>query len=346
MKSITLDEKYPDAVESALRKRRFLKIMMGLPSSLGTIVLMGLLFMNEEQKANGGFQIVLLSGLFYSWAVFSVVYNYLQTGFRPVSESEVSAELEKLNSKSESVASNADVSGEILSLRGELEKLKTQSSQFDQSTKDKAAELLKAKLLDQSSKEVAQEFQETMRDMAFANLKSGMINDSFDISRKRLLAEIDSLGRRGSINLGIGAATTLLGLIVLSVTVFYEPYKATDLIGLISHYLPRLSLIVLIEVFAYFFLSLYKAGLSEIKYFQNELTNVEARHIAVQASLGTADNAMLKVIVAQLSGTERNHILAKDQTTVEIEKAKLESEHKVAFGKFVTDFFQKVKPST
>lgn len=111
MKSITLDEKYPDAVESALRKRRFLKIMMGLPSSLGTIVLMGLLFMNEEQKANGGFQIVLLSGLFYSWAVFSVVYNYLQTGFRPVSESEVSAELEKLNSKSESVASNADVSG-------------------------------------------------------------------------------------------------------------------------------------------------------------------------------------------------------------------------------------------
>jgi len=39
---------------------------------------------------------------------------------------------------------------------------------------------------------------------------------------------------------------------------------------------------MLIELFAYFFLKLYKSDLSEIKYFQNELTNVEMRYAAVR----------------------------------------------------------------
>ncbi|MNM80418.1 hypothetical protein D3C81_923880 [compost metagenome] len=59
----------------------------------------------------------------------------------------------------------------------------------------------------------------------------------------------------------------------------------------------------------------------------------------------TGDSALIGVVTTKLADVERNHILNKDQTTVELEKAKLESESKVAFGKVVSDFFQKVRPS-
>jgi hypothetical protein len=82
---------------------------------------------------------------------------------------------------------------------------------------------------------------------------------------------------------------------------------------------------VLIEIFALFFLNLYRTSLSDIKYFQNETTNVEYRILALELAILTQDIEALSVLVKSRADTERNFILSKGQTTVELERQKVEA---------------------
>ncbi|WP_315983120.1 hypothetical protein [Aliamphritea spongicola] len=77
--------------------------------------------------------------------------------------------------------------------------------------------------------------------------------------------------------------------------------------------LPRILLVIFLEIFAYFFLRLYKDGLSEIKYFQNELTNLESKLIALETSYLTKNLASINKSVESLLKTERNFVLEKDR---------------------------------
>ncbi len=106
--------------------------------------------------------------------------------------------------------------------------------------------------------------------------------------------------------------------------------------------LPRLLLVIFIEIFAYFFLRLYKDGLSEIKYFQNELTNIEAILMSAEISYLTGDKESLKLTLAVLAKTERNYVLKKGETTVELERAKSDSEMSKSMISGVSDFMKNV----
>lgn len=111
--------------------------------------------------------------------------------------------------------------------------------------------------------------------------------------------------------------------------------------NLILPIVPRILLVVFIEVFAYFFLKLYKDGLSEIKYFQNELTNVESKLAAVEFSYITNNQESLRISIEALSKTERNFVLEKGQATVELERGKSESELTRNIIKTIPDFFKR-----
>lgn len=153
----------------------------------------------------------------------------------------------------------------------------------------------------------------------------------FEEIRKRLYEETDNLARRANLNLGLGTITTILAGIGLVAIVFLRPLELAGLTKdeygwrIIAHYIPRLSLIVFAELFAYFFLRLYKAGLADIKYYQNELTNVELKISALKVALAVKDNEILKVVIGELAKAERNFILKKDETTIELEKIKTEN---------------------
>lgn len=162
---------------------------------------------------------------------------------------------------------------------------------------------------------------------------------SSDIIR-RLRREISDLRLRSNVNLVIGMSITAGGLYLLWSTV--SMVDSSELLkqlasengesnskfikNLILPLVPRVMLVIFVEVFAYFFLRLYKNGLDEIKYFQNELTNIESKLSAVQFAYITNNEAALKISLESLAKTERNFVLNKGQTTVELEKAKSESE--------------------
>ena len=62
---------------------------------------------------------------------------------------------------------------------------------------------------------------------------------------------------------------------------------------LADDFIPRCSVLVVIEVLAYFFLKLYKKNLDNITKLQSEVTVIENRILAYQSAL-LSDNQELK----------------------------------------------------
>lgn len=142
---------------------------------------------------------------------------------------------------------------------------------------------------------------------------------------QRLQTEIRELTKRGNLNLILGAVTTLGGLYVLGE--FVTAYRTVDFTPweFVFRFVPRVTLAAFLQVFAYFFLRLYRQSLDEIKFYQNELTNIGAKQQALICALDAKDSPLLNAVVLKLAGTERN-LISRDQTTVEIERAKLDKE--------------------
>jgi heme/copper-type cytochrome/quinol oxidase subunit 2 len=146
----------------------------------------------------------------------------------------------------------------------------------------------------------------------------------FGQTADRIQAEISAQGRRGNLNLILGMVTALSGIVLLAFVVLGGSQSHTNATDFLFTFLPRVSIVAIIEVFAYFFLRLYKGSLSETKYFQNEATNLEVRFAALRIALNSKDATLLNTVVSQLMATDRNPVLENGKTTLELEKEKLD----------------------
>lgn len=285
-------------------------------------------------------------------SIVSFSFIYLQSGAKEAPELYSSSTLEKILKDLEfQKHRNA---AQIDELKKNLEAYESEKGLSD-------AE--KQAIIDGAVKSTSEEAIKTIFEHE-ANLLKDTIKESLGFERlsessrdivQRLRREIADLRLRSNINLLIGMSITAGGLYLLWSTV--SMVDASELLkqlasegaesngkflkNLILPIVPRILLVFFIEVFAYFFLRLYKDGLSEIKYFQNELTNIESKLTAVEFSYITNNQEGLKAAIEALSKTERNFILEKGQTTVELERAKSESELTRNIIKTIPDFFKK-----
>jgi hypothetical protein len=135
---------------------------------------------------------------------------------------------------------------------------------------------------------------------------------TFSHSQERIKSEIYSLRRQSILNLVLGISITIIGMILLwiyinEVALFTSNPEYSDGKYLLS-FIPRISLVILVEIFAYFFLRLYKNSIDDIKFFQNELTNIESKQIALEYS--DANNIVeRKIIIKELMRIDRNRKL-------------------------------------
>lgn len=149
-------------------------------------------------------------------------------------------------------------------------------------------------------------------------------------SQRRLEAEVDALGGRANVNLTIGFGVSLVGMIVLTYFIYTansELDRNLDLMQVGVRFLVKLSLVIFMQVFAYFFLRLYRHSLFEIKYFQNELTNIESKYLALNVALTSNNADAVKTISAELAKTERNFILKKGESTVALQREEIEARY-------------------
>jgi hypothetical protein len=131
------------------------------------------------------------------------------------------------------------------------------------------------------------------------------------------LSEVDSNIRRqikrlvynSNLNLIIGILINSVGIIIL----FFSVYNLTDFTksNIIPYFIPRISIVIFMQIFSFFFLKLYKECLSDIKFFENEITNLNFKITALKVALDRNDTEIINQLILNYSKIDRNSTLKK-----------------------------------
>ena len=156
------------------------------------------------------------------------------------------------------------------------------------------------------------------------------VHTAFLGSEERIKDELRSNSKRATTNLIIGSVIGLVGIFILVWFVF-DLFTGNmnsgrdQLIRSLETFGARLCIVFLIELFSYFFLKLYKDCIERTRYYQNELTNIESKKIAILSSVILKDTEHSKAIIESMLCVERNFIIPKNCTTLELEKIRSKS---------------------
>jgi len=216
--------------------------------------------------------------------------------------------------------------GALDALKKEVEMIKASQSAIGEEQRGQLLEEIKSQLNEQAAQEVLKDIQSRLAESNAEREKVDIVESQFKSTIERLKEELFALSKRGNLNLSLGIVTTITGLVLLGIFLLTGKAPTPDINQFIVNFVPRISLVVFIEVFAYFFLRLYKSSLSEIKYFQNEITTIESKYLALKVAISDGESANIQTILDQLSKTERNFILDKGQSTVELERSKIDQQ--------------------
>lgn len=281
-----------------------------------------------------------LSPALLALSFISALTWYLQTGFRDREILEQKANFAKPNTENE-LAENEKIS----QLESKIKQLQTLTSE----------RIVNPSEHKEASQRKTQDFLDKTKKNNYRQRLNSIINLSRDTSFKRIKNEISQSGFRGTVYLTTGVCLAILGILGLAGFVFpgafgtysklfdsMPPTGASDYTVAI-HYTSRFSLIISIEVLAYFFLRLHKSNLVDSKYYQNELTNLELKYISLDAALYLKYADVAHKVISELSETERNHILEKGQSTIELKRIELEKNHFIEITKSLVALTPKSK---
>lgn len=290
---------------------------------------------------------------FLGISAIGLLMIYLQTGFKKTSgersymyemQNELTSILSDVRHKNiQDVEKIQVLERQIVDLTTKLEGLSIAPQNVTKEEKEDLISSIKTRLEAEASTDIYNDLIKKVTASVKLDEQQQVVSGNFKDTLSRLREEVSALTRRGNLNLAIGIITTITGLGILGYFVVTSSHQGTELLSFAVGFVPRLSLVILIEVFAYFFLRLYKASLSEIKYFQNEMTNVEAKYASLVVALRTSNAESCSEVIKNLCATERNHILEKGQTTVELEKAKVDKAEITTLVKSFSDLIKKQK---
>ena len=202
---------------------------------------------------------------------------------------------------------------------------------------------LEAKIIEQSSENFITKVHKKINDKLANFSELNIATNTFNSTIDRLNLEIVDLKKRGNLNLVLGIIITVLGIGFLWFYVLNSgiDYKDFNEYTFFYFFLPRLSLVILIEIFAYFFLKLYKQSLIDIKFYQNEITNIESKLTAIQLSYYQKNQEERICIIRDLVSIDRNH-----KTELDLKKQTLSGDNIKALNetiKIIGDVISKNK---
>jgi len=271
---------------------------------------------------------LLIPSVFIMMAASIFLLNYLKSGQlfgekRNINEELMREELSVLRKELKNSANfnrhNERLYEEVAFLKESILKRGRDSDVLSAEEKYEIVSNLKKDILKNASESFLHEIEEKYSKEIRKDKYISDLREQCKQVRDRLTKEIESLGRRGNLNLVIGVLTTIAAVAVLATTVLSGNHTLSSN-ELVAYYAPRLTLSIFIEIFSFFFLKLYKAGLGEIKYFQNELTNAELKFIAAEKAVMNNNESSIAEVISELATTERNFKLAKGESTVDLEK--------------------------
>jgi hypothetical protein len=123
----------------------------------------------------------------------------------------------------------------------------------------------------------------------------------------------------------VGATIGGSGIALLIYLLYVSPpaiAASPDHVLLTIQYFSRISIVFLVEVFAFFFLKLYSQTLGELRHTHNEITNTEMKSSGLQVAIASADKKSIAHAAQSAIDTERNFVLDKGKTTIDLERYK------------------------
>lgn len=288
---------------------------------------------------NNGYENIYFA--FFAFFILSISFFYLQFGDEKNKKDEQDEiKLPKGNAEKDRIYR---LIHDVESLKSNLKKLDEKTT-FSKDEKEDIKDIIITNATAEFIEEVFKNQTNKLENELLDSLGLKSIKDSFLITTNRLNAEIKKLYIRANINLLIGMGITMIGLYFLYTTIVLIKISIEISIpDILLSTLPRFALVVFIEVFSYFFLRLYRLGLDEIKYFQNELTNIESKLVSIEVAYITKNKKAIKDSLKVLARTERNGILKKGETTVELEHAKSQSQNVQSILKSIPELFKNIR---
>ncbi|WP_248064272.1 hypothetical protein [Paenibacillus silvae] len=251
------------------------------------------------------FQLQIVYTVLLTVSAFFALFTYLQTGFKTkglvVDTQNNNFYVERIE---EYEASLNSFDNKLAQLNDQMELLNHAGRKVDniEITKNEKEHIF-AQLQTKIENEAIDNFIDNIKSkIGEYNNKAeltSLLATGFNNIRERLTKEVNDLNRRGNVNLVLGIFITFAGIILLYYFVYGVKVEHKSILDFSMYFIPKLALVVFIETFAYFFLSLYKVSLSEIKYYQNELTKIDLNNVA----LLTAINLNSEQMVTNLLGT-------------------------------------------
>jgi len=127
----------------------------------------------------------------------------------------------------------------------------------------------------------------------------------FHSVERRLLQELGTLRRRANLALAFGVLTTIGAVGFLSYLVTSAQREFVSTTAVLAHFLPQVALAVFVELFAFFFLRLYRASLSEIRVYQADLTRLGIQRISVELARADSVKPGLTAFATSLLGVNK-----------------------------------------
>lgn len=251
--------------------------------------------------------------------IVSFITSYLQTGF------------EKQLQKFETFVKNPK---KLTKINDKLIKM-----ELSEEEKNELQKIIKAQLIKESAENLKEEFEEKFKKELTYNGYLLYAKNSFINTNQRLKNEIASLNRRSNLNLAIGITITGLGFYLLYNFVLNGDLEHNNTNSFLIQFLPRISLVIFIEVFAFFFLSLYKKSLLEIKYYQSELTKIEANYVALITAHSLNSGDIISEVLRGFSSNLGSSNVQNEDS--DIQQVKLSGDNVVEILGKVLDVYKK-----
>ena len=269
-----MDEvKMKESKTSEVRKFRLRLVAIFLPIAIGIIGWVNAEMMNELFFLNHRL-ILALSAYSLTIGVGALLMFYLRGGINIPIVDTLATSLQPDERLGESAESK--LYSRIEKMQSEVTLLAKSQVSIEEGKIEGVVESLKASIVDNLDQHIEESYSNKI-------LKSRHVNSASDIygdAVKRLSQEIEKLSRRANLNLVIGVLTTASAVGLLVYMVLGNEHVFSDVAGLMSYYIPRVTIVILVETFSFFFLRLYKSNLEEIKYYQSQITDINKNQIA------------------------------------------------------------------
>lgn len=145
--------------------------------------------------------------------------------------------------------------------------------------------------------------------------------DVFYTFRIRMLYDAERLKANSFKNLSIGILFSFAAFSLLSYFVLLQVNleQGSDYISfMMKWYLPRITIVILLQFVGFFFLRLYVASELDLKHNKNEITNIESQFMAYLMSREYGAD-LVKIVVEKMASTERNFIIKNGEKTISLE---------------------------